>query len=94
MSKGPQPIAKPHFLESLSADDLVAVILRLGMEISVLRERLATQEALLVQAGVLSPDAIDDYNPSGTEEASRRQAREDWVQQILTDLGGGKLEAS
>lgn len=88
MSEGPQPIPKPHFLDSLSADDLVAVILRLGMEISVLRERLATQEALLVQAGTLAQDAVDGYVPTGDEEASRRRDREEWVEKLVKDLGG------
>lgn len=88
MSQGPQPIEKPKFLESLSSDDLVAVILRLGMEISVLRERVATQEALLVQAGTFDRGAVDAYVPGAEEEESRRRARDEWVEKIVQDLGG------
>ena len=46
-------------LAAANISQLVAVALRLAMEVSTLRERLRTQQVLLEQTGVLAPGAVD-----------------------------------
>ncbi|MCS6946161.1 MAG: hypothetical protein NZM12_00945, partial [Steroidobacteraceae bacterium] len=51
-------------LDKADVAQLVAVAMRLAMEVATLRDRLATHEALLAQRGVLDSAAIDAYTPS------------------------------
>lgn len=83
---GPQPIPRPQQIEALSPDQLVAALLRLGMEISVLRDRLATQEALLEQQGVIKPEAIETYVPNAEEQSQRNATRTQLIERLLDDL--------
>ncbi len=88
MSETPRPekLARPNQLKALTQDQLVAALLRLTMEISVLRDRLRTQENLLVDNGVLGADAIDRYEPSAEESALRGESRAALIQQLINDL--------
>lgn len=79
----PARLARPQQLDSLSPDQLVAVVLQLAMEISVLRERLATHEALLADAGVLDRSAVDAYAPAGDEAARRNADRNALIESII-----------
>jgi len=56
------------------------------MEISVLRDRLATQEALLEQHGVIRRHEIEAYNPSDEEQVQRNAARTQLIEHLLQDL--------
>jgi len=82
---GPQPIERPRQIAELSPDQLVAAILRLTMEISVLRDRLATHEALLAEHGV-SSEAIDAFQPSAEEQKRRAAARLGLIEGVMKDL--------
>lgn len=73
-------------LESLEPDQVVAVVMRLAMEICVLRDRLSTQEQLLSERGVLTPEDIESFTPSGDESAARRDARRRLIEGIIDDL--------
>lgn len=83
---GPQPIVRPQHLEALSPDQLVAALLRLTMEISVLRDRLASQEALLEQNGLIQRQAIETYTPGTEEQGERNAARTQLIEGLLQDL--------
>ncbi len=74
-------------LESASIAQLVAVTLRLAMEVNVLRERLRTHEALLSRQGLLSTEAVDQYEPSKAEVAQRSAQARELVEAIAADLG-------
>ncbi len=82
---GPQPIERPKQIAELSPDQVVAAILRLTMEISVLRDRLATHEALLTEHG-LSPETIDAFEPTGAEKQRRMAARSGLIDSVMKDL--------
>ena len=84
--QGPQPIERPRQIDELSPDQLVAALLRLTMEISVLRDRLATHEALLAEHGLLSAASIDAFEPKGEERESRMQARMALIDSVIGDL--------
>ena len=83
---GPEPKASGGQLESLEPDQVVAVVMRLAMEICVLRDRLSTQEQLLSERGLLTSEDIESYTPSGDESAARRDARRRLIEGIIDDL--------
>ncbi len=78
MSAESRPIHAPasgqdQRLDPANISQLVAVSLRLAMELSAVRERLRTHELLLQEQGVLSTDAVDQFVPD-VEETRRRLA--------------------
>ncbi len=73
-------------LDAASVAQLVAVSLRLAMEVSTLRERLLTHEALLAQHGLLPPDAVDLYTPPADEVAWRAAAARALVEALAADI--------
>ncbi|MGY8892100.1 MAG: hypothetical protein ACKVKL_16755 [Pseudomonadales bacterium] len=82
----PLKLSRPHQIENLTPDQLVAVVLRLAMEIGVLRDRLRTHEKLLVEQSLLSPEAVEDFRPSKQETAARQKANIDLIESIINDL--------
>jgi hypothetical protein len=82
----PIPLERPQQIESLTPDQIVAVILRLTMEISTLRERLATHEQLLQQAGVFSDAAIDDFQVDAEDKSRRQAERQRLIEGVVSDL--------
>lgn len=74
-------------LDAANIAQLVAVTLRLAMEVNVLRDRLRTHETLLARHGLLSTEAVDQFEPSAADLArSSAQARE-LVEALAADLG-------
>jgi hypothetical protein len=82
----PFRLPRPHQLEELSPDQVVAVVMRLAMEICVLRDRVRTHEQLLARHQVLSPEEIESYAPSKEESAARREASTRLIESIIDDL--------
>jgi hypothetical protein len=74
-------------LEPASIAQLVAVATRLAMEITVLRERLATHEALLSKQGLLDAAAIDSFRPDPAEQAARDVVTKRLIELLAADLG-------
>lgn len=73
-------------LDSASIAQLVAVAMRLAMEVSTLRERLLTHEALLARHGLLSAEAVDGYAPPAQESARRAAAARELVEALAADI--------
>ena len=82
----PHKLPRPQQLEKLDPDQVVAVVLRLAMEVSVLRDRLRTHEHLLEKHGLLSEGDVDAYSPSKDETAKRNKARVELIENIINDL--------
>lgn len=74
-------------LDAASVAQLVAVTLRLAMEVNVLRDRLRTHEALLARQGLLSPEAVDQYEPPAAELSQRTAQARELVEALAADLG-------
>ncbi len=74
-------------IEAASLAQLVAVATRLAMEVTVLRDRLATHEALLAKHGLLDAAAIDAYRPEPAEQAARDAAMRRLIEALAGDLG-------
>lgn len=74
-------------LDPANISQLVAVSLRLAMELSAVRERLRTHELLLQKQGILSADSVDQFVPDGEE--TRRRLSEDraLIEALARDLG-------
>jgi len=82
----PFKLPRPKQLESLSPDQVVAVVLRLAMEISVLRDRLGTYEELFEMHGIFPREDIESFTPSKNEAAARKGARTELIESIINDL--------
>ncbi len=74
-------------LGAADLSQLVAVTLRLAMELGALRERQRTQEALLVANGLLPATAIDDFTPDAVELQTRLAAHRTLIEALAADLG-------
>lgn len=79
-------LPRPKQIEHLSNDQLVAVILRLTMEISVIRDRLTTCESLLHEHGVFDAEAVDNHQDTPEQTAARAAARMALIEKVIGDL--------
>ncbi len=74
-------------LDPANVAQLVSVALRLAMEVSVLRERLATHEVLLSRRGILNAEAVDTYEPTAEELQARLGASRELIEAVARDIG-------
>jgi hypothetical protein len=74
-------------LDPANVAQLVAVAMRLAMEVTVLRDRLRTHEALLARHGLLSPEAVDAYAPPPEEAKARADAARALIEALGRDAG-------
>lgn len=75
---------------NLRADDidrLGQALLTLTSELWVTRDRVRILEAALVNAGVLTPDAVDQLQPDEALQAELRAERTRLIDALLTTLG-------
>jgi len=75
--------SRPYFFEDPAIDKLLAMLLALVGEVSVMRDRQDTLERLIVESGTISLDEIELYQPSDTVLAARDERREQYLKQIL-----------
>ncbi|MFZ9873614.1 MAG: hypothetical protein ACO3FH_11765 [Steroidobacteraceae bacterium] len=92
MSADSRPIHAPtsgqdQQLDPVNISQLVAVSLRLAMELSAVRERLRTHELLLQKQGILSADAVDQYAPDAEETRRRLSDDRALIEALARDLG-------
>ena len=85
----PFKLPRPNQLEQLTPDQIVAVVLRLAMEVSVLRDRVTTHEVLLSEHGLLNPVEVDQFEPTRQDAAERMKARTELIDSIIKDLSDG-----
>jgi predicted HD phosphohydrolase len=82
MSSQPdQPLAAANIAQ------LVAVTMRLAMEVTVLRDRVQTHEALLARHGLLDTAAVDAHAPDAAQQAERDVATRALITALAADLG-------
>jgi hypothetical protein len=74
---------RPHFFDDPQVDKLLAIIMALAGEVSVLRERLDTVERLAEAKGVLSRHEIEAYRADGSAATERERWRADYLERIL-----------
>lgn len=75
--------ARPHFFDDPDIDRMVAMLMGLAGEVSVLRDRLDTLERLLEARGGPGPDDIESYIPSEAVAAERARQRAQFLAEVL-----------
>jgi hypothetical protein len=74
---------RPAFHDNAAVDRLVAMVLALTSEVSVLRDRLDTIETLGTRAGWLGDGAVDAHVPDLDERTRREARREAMIGRVL-----------
>ena len=78
-AKGKRPI----YLDDAHSDKLLAMVMALVGEVSVLHERLDTLERLTQAKGILSMEEIEAYQPDEQVAQERDQWRREYIARVL-----------
>jgi hypothetical protein len=74
---------RPQNFSDPAIDKLLGMTLSLASEVSVLRDRLDAMQRLVERHGLLSPGAIDAFEPTPAERAERDRARAQFMERLL-----------
>jgi len=74
---------KPTFFVDPQVDKLMAIVMALAGEVSVLRERLDTVERLVENKGLLTRHEIEAYRPTEQAAEEREQWRSQYIARVL-----------
>ncbi|MBD2677247.1 MULTISPECIES: hypothetical protein [Nostoc] len=74
---------RPVYLENQQVDKLLAMVMALTGEVSVLRDRLDTIERLLEVKGILSASEIEGYQPDAQVINEREKWRAEYIARVL-----------
>lgn len=77
---------KPIYLDERSIDNLMAMIMTLTQEISVLRDRLDTIEKLLVSKKAITLEDIETFEPDDNLLEERRDRRQMLLKRVLLPI--------
>ncbi len=89
MTDGVNRVAKgrrPVFSSDPQIDKLVAMVMALAGEVSVLRERLDTVERLAARHGLLDPAEIDAFEVDEQIDTAREEWRAAFLDRLLWTL--------
>ena len=77
---------KPIYLDERSIDNLMAMIMTLTQEISVLRDRLDTIEKLLVSKKAITLEDIETFEPDNDLVEERRDRIQMLLKRVLLPI--------
>ena len=77
---------KPIYLDERSIDNLMAMIMTLTQEISVLRDRLDTIEKLLVNNKSITLEDIETFEPDDDLIKERKDRRQMLLKRVLLPI--------
>ena len=77
---------KPKYLDDGSIDNLLAMIMTLTQEVSVLRDRMDTLEQILENKDIISDYEIDEYVPNDDHEIKRKDRRHSLLERVLLPI--------
>ena len=77
---------KPIYLDERSIDNLMAMIMTLTQEISVLRDRLDTIEKLLVNKRSITLEDIETFEPDDDLIKERKDRRQMLLKRVLLPI--------
>ena len=77
---------KPIYLDERSIDNLMAMIMTLTQEISVLRDRLDTIEKLLVNKKSITLEDIETFEPDDELIKERKDRRQMLLKRVLLPI--------
>ncbi len=69
-------------------DRLMGVVMALAAEVYILRDRNEVLEAILTEAGVLQPDALENYQLSPQARQTQIKERDAFVARVLSPILG------
>jgi hypothetical protein len=78
--------SRPDFMGEISGDRVLDAVMRLAMEISVLRDELDVYEALLAEDSPGFSERLESFRSSPELEAKRMDRRRKLVRRLLRDL--------
>jgi len=88
----------PSYFENEVIDHLISIVLELGANQWVMRDRLAFLEEQLAEKGTISLQELEQGRPSEALQAKLSAERAAMIQQVYARLysryGGDKLEAT
>ena len=90
----PQASPEPAFFDNAAVDNLIAVVLELGSELWVQRQRMRLIEKLLAQGGVVTAEAIERYAESDTERAAAASERQAVIDRIYGAFARPRVAAT
>lgn len=76
----------PHYFDDPVKDALVKMILELGAQVWINRERIAALEGALAAGGALSPDAVERYEHDDASKDALLSERNEFVRLILRNI--------
>jgi hypothetical protein len=86
----------PTYYDNETVDHLVGIVLELGAQLWVTRDRLARVEEQLAQRGSLSTEQLDNGRPSPELEARLKEQRLAMIEQVYARLfvrsGGDRID--
>lgn len=74
---------RPVYLDDAHSDKLLAMVMALVGEVSVLHERLDTLERLTQAKGIVSIEEIEAYQPDEQVAQEREQWRREYIARVL-----------
>jgi hypothetical protein len=74
---------RPVYFDDPQTDKLLAIVMALAGEVSVLHERLDTVERLAQAKGLFSIEEIEAYQPDEKVAQLREQWRSDYIARVL-----------
>ena len=77
---------KPIYLDERSIDNLMAMIMTLTQEISVLRDRIDTIEKLLVDKKSITLEDIETFEPDDDLIKERKDRRQMLLKRVLLPI--------
>lgn len=76
----------PHYFDDPVKDALVKMILELGAQVWINRERIAALEGAITAEGGLSPDAVEHYEHDESGRAALLRERNEFVRLLLRNI--------
>jgi hypothetical protein len=80
---------RPDYLSDPNSEKILAMLMALAGEVSVMRDRMETIERLSEKNGVFSIEDIENYAPSGDEQVVRQKRRAEYLQRIFRTVQEG-----
>ena len=77
---------KPIYLDERASDNLMAMVLTLTQELSVLRDRLDTIEQLIEKNGLFTQEVIENFQPQKDSQYLRSERRSSLLDRVLLPI--------
>lgn len=74
---------RPTFFDDPAVDQLMAIVMAMSAELSVLYDRVDSLERLLDDKQVVGRDEVESYRPDESGEAQRKSRRDEYIKRIF-----------